>query len=280
MRALSSAHFIDKHRGSLVRMRVLMQIATGARFQGEVGFHTTNWNVVQAARQILSPETAAQALADFCQAYWPPLYAFLRRRGYSASDAQDLTQGFFLYLLEQNILSRVYRERGRLRSFLLRALQNFLANEHDRTHAAKRGGGLEIVPLDEHLAAAEVVFAATTRFDETACYDRTWVATLVGRAWKRLQEEYHAAGKAPLLEALEPFLLGGNAPAPRPEEVAARLDLPHSTLRTSLLALRRRYRDLLRQEVALTVTSPEQIDEEMRYLYHLLASPACSSAEG
>ena len=245
---------------------------TGTWLQGEAGFHTTNWGVVLAAGQSQSSEAAGQALTEFCQAYWPPLYAFLRRRGYPASDAQDLTQSFFLHLLEKNILGRVYRERGRLRSFLLRALQNFLANEYDRTKAIKRGGRLESVSLDEHLAEAEAAFAATARFDDTACYDRIWVATLVGRAWEQLQGEYHAAGKATLLEALEPLLLGGSVPAPRPEDIAARLDLPHSTLRTSLLALRRRYRDLLRQEVARTVANPAQVDEEMRYLYHLLAS--------
>ena len=253
-----------------------MQIPVGTWFEGKSGFGTTHWTVVLAAGQSPTTETTVRALADFCQVYWSPLYAFLRRRGHPDSDAQDLTQGFFLHLLEKNILSQVDRERGRLRSFLLRALQNFLSNDYDRSQTLKRGGGLEIVPWHEHLAAAETAFGATSRFDETACYDYDWVATLVGRAWEQLQEEYRAAGKQALLEALEPFLLGGSTPTPRPEEVAERLGLPHSTLRTSLLALRRRYRNFLWQEVARTVSNPTQIDEEMRYLYHLLASPGCS----
>ena len=253
-----------------------MQIPVDAWFNGKAGFGTTHWTVVLAAGQSQTSESAAGALAKFCQAYWPPLYGFLRRRGYSECDAQDLTQGFFLHLLEKNILSRADRERGRLRSFLLRALQNFLANDYDRTQTIKRGGGLQVVPWHEHLAAAETAFSATSHFDETASYDYNWVATLVSRAWEQLQEEYRVAGKQALLEALEPILLGGSTPAPRPEEVAACLGVPHSTLRTSLLALRRRYRDLLWQEVARTVTDPAQIDEEMRYLYHLLASPGYS----
>ena len=219
---------------------------------------------------------ATEALANFCENYWPPLYAFLRRRGYPCSDAQDLTQGFFVHLLEQNILSRLNPERGRLRAFLLRSLQNFLANEYNRTRTVKRGGKSEVIPLHEHLAEAEAAFAATTRFDETACYDHVWVATLVGRAWEQLQKDYRAAGRAQMLEELEPFLLGGTAPLPRPEEVAARLNMPHTTLRTSLLTLRRRYRELLRTEVSRTVADPAQVDEEMRYLYHLLTSQACS----
>ena len=253
-----------------------MQTLGGTWLDGKVGFDTTHWTVVLAAGQSPSSETAAPALANFCQAYWPPLYAFLRCRGYSASDAQDLTQGFFLHLLKKNILSHADRERGRLRSFLLRALQNFLANDYDRAQTIKRGGGVGMVPLHEHLAVAEATFSGANCGEETACYDYAWVATLVSRAWELLQQEYQAAGKAALLEALEPFLLGGTAPAPRPEEVAERLGMPHATVRTSLLTLRRRYRDLLWQEVARTVTYPAQVDEEMRYLYRLLASPAYS----
>lgn len=237
---------------------------------GKTDFHTTNWSAVLVAGQSQSPEAAAEALSNFCENYWPSLYAYLRRRGYPCSDAQDLTQSFFVHLLEQNILSRLNPARGRLRAFLLRSLQNFLANEYDRTRAAKRGGKSEAVPLHEHWAEAEAAFAATTQFDETACYDHVWVATLVGRAWEQLQEDYLAAGKARMLKELEPFLLGGPLPVPRPEEVAARLNMPYATLRTSLLTLRLRYRELLRQEVARTVADPAQIDEEMRYLYHLL----------
>ncbi len=215
-------------------------------------------------------EFAQQALAEFCQAYWPPLYAFLRRRGHTPNDAQDLTQGFFAHLLEQNTLSRASREDGRLRTFLLHSLQYFLANEYDRARTLKRGGGQQTVSMDEHLAEAEAALLDTTRYDETACYDQTWVATIVSRAWKQLHEEYALAGKAQTLEELKPFLIGGPTAPPSQEQVAARLNIPAVTLRKSLMHLRRRYREMLRLEVAQTVSDPAEIDDELRYLYRLL----------
>ena len=214
--------------------------------------------------------SAQQALAGFCQAYWPPLYAFLRRRGHPSSDAQDITQGFFVSLLEHNTLSRARRENGRLRTFLLRSLQYFLTNEYDRAQTLKRGGGRQIISMDEYLAEAEEVVAATTRFDASACYDQEWVATIVDRAWKRLQAESAQAGKARTLEALKPFLVGGPTAPPSQEQVAARLNLPAVTLRKALLATRRRYREIIRMEVAETVADPAEIDDELRYLYQLL----------
>lgn len=253
-----------------------MQNVKGTRLNSGIGFQTTQWGMVLAAGQSCVPEATQQALAGFCQVYWPPLYAFLRHRGYPSVEAQDLTQGFFVHLLEHNILNRVDRNKGRLRTFLLRALGNYLANEYDRSQALKRGGGREIIPLHEHLVEAEAAFITTSVFDESACYDRTWVSTLINRAWRQLQQEYDAAGKAHLLEHLAPLLLGGTAPPPRPEEVAERLNLPHATLRTSLLTLRRRYRELLRAEISRTVDDPTQVEEEMRYLFHLLSSHVCS----
>ncbi len=226
--------------------------------------------MVTIAAQNRFSEFNQQALADFCRAYWPPLYAFLRRRGHTSSDAQDLTQGFFAHLLEQNTLSRASPEDGRLRTFLLRSLQYFLADEYDRTRTLKRGGGQQIVSMDEHLAEAEAALLDTTRFDETACYDQTWVATMVARAWKQLHEEYTTAGKAQTLEALKPFLVGGPTAPPSQEQVAARLHIPPVTLRKSLMNLRRRYREMLRIEVAHTVSDPAEIDEELQYLYRLL----------
>ena len=253
-----------------------MHNVKNTRLNGGIGFQTTQWGMVLTACQSYTPEATQQALAGFCQAYWAPLYAFLSHRGYSSIDAQDLTQGFFAHLLEQNLLSRVDRNKGRLRTFLLRALENYLANEYDRRQALKRGGGREIIPLHEHLLEAEAAFATTSLFDESACYDRAWVSMLINRAWRQLQQEYDTAGKAHLLEHLAPLLLGGTTPLPRPEEVAERLNLPHATLRTSLLTLRRRYRELLRTEIAHTVADPTQIEEEMRYLFHLLSSHVCS----
>ena len=244
----------------------------GTLQEGGAPFHTTHWSLVLRAVQSQSPETAQRALTDFCQAYWPPLYAFLRRRGHSPSDAQDLTQGFFAHLLEQDTLSRASREKGHLRTFLLGSLQHFLANEYDRAQTLKRGGGRQIVSMDDHLVGAEAAMIVAAEFDETGCYDQTWAVTLVSRAWENLRAEFAAQGKTRLLEELKPFMAGGTAAPPSQEQVAARLNVPISTLRTSLQRMRQRYREALRSEVARTVADPADVDEELRYLYRLLMS--------
>lgn len=241
----------------------------GTLQDGGAPFHTTHWSVVVQAMQSQPPVSARQALSDFCQAYWPPLYTFVRRRGHSPSDAQDLVQGFFAHLLEQHTLSRADREKGRLRTFLLGSLQHYLANEHDHAHRLKRGGGQQIVSMDDQLVAAEASLVASTQPDETNSYDQAWVATLVSRSWEQLQSEFATEGKAQTLVELKPFLLGGTT-LPSQEQVAARLDLPFATFRTVLRRTRQRYRETLRQEVARTVVDPAQVDEELRYLYHLL----------
>lgn len=223
-----------------------------------------------AAVESQSPEAAQEALSDFCQTYWPPLYAFLRRRGYQSCDAQDLTQGFFVNLLEQNTLRRISREKGRLRTFLLRSLQYFLANEYDRAQTLKRGGGLQFVAIDEHFAETEAAFLATVQLDESGCYDQVWVITIFNRTWKQLHDEYSVAGKAEILAALKPFLVGGPAVLPSQEQMAVQLGLPPVSLRKSLLGLRQRYRELLRLAVAHTVSNPADVDGELHYLYHLL----------
>ncbi len=226
--------------------------------------------MVLLAVQSQLPEAAQRGLTDFCQAYWPPLYAFLRRRGHPSADAQDLTQGFFAHLLEQDTLSRASREKGRLRTFLLGSLQHFLANEYDSKQTLKRGGGQQILSMDDQLVAAEASLAHAGQGDETSYYDQTWAVTLVGQAWEHLREEFAADGKAQWLEELKPFVVGGTAAPPSQEEVATRLGLPISTLRTSLQRLRERYRAALRGEVARTVADPAEIDEELHYLYQVL----------
>ncbi|MBE7157292.1 MAG: FAD-dependent monooxygenase [Rhodospirillales bacterium] len=244
----------------------------GTLQEGGAPFHTTHWSVVLLAAQSQSFDEAQRALTDFCQGYWPPIYAFLRRRGYPRSDAQDLTQGFFAHLLEQDTLSRADREKGRLRTFLLGSLQHFLANEYDRAHALKRGGGLQIVSMDEHLAEAEATMSAALHSDERSSYDQNWAVTLMGQAWEQLERAFAAEGKSRVLGELKSFVVGGAAAPPSQEETAARLQVPISTLRTWLQRLRGRYRDALRTEVGRTVSAPSEIDEEMRYLHHLLVS--------
>lgn len=247
-----------------------MRAVPGTLQEGGAAFHTTHWTVVLLASQRESPTAAQQALTRFCQDYWPPLYAFLRRRGHSSSDAQDLTQGFFASLLKQDTLSRANREKGRLRTFLLGSLQHFLADEHDRAQAFKRGGGKQIVSMEDHLAQAESALLTATRVEPAICYDQLWAATLVSRAWDQLSNSYATEGKAQLLEQLKPFVVGGSAKPPDQSEVATRLGIPVATVRTSLLRLRQRYREALRLEVARTVSETSEIDEELHYLFRLL----------
>ena len=222
------------------------------------------------AREPESPESARQALAGFCEAYWPPLYSFLRHRGYPSADAQDLVQGFFAYLLEQNTLSRADQEKGRLRTFLLGSLQNFVFNEYDRTRALKRGGDRQIVSFEEHLPEAEAAMLATSHLSDAACYDLVWASNIVTRAWQRLQNDFVTEGKAEWLEELRPFVAGGSVTPPDQEGAAARLGVPIATLRTWLSRLRQRYRESLRMEVTSTVSDPEDVDLELRHLYQIL----------
>ena len=186
-----------------------MKSIRGTLQEGGAGFQTTHWTLVLRARESDPTETARKALSDFCEAYWPPLYAFLRRRGHASPEAQDLVQGFFAHLLEQNTLSRADQEKGRLRTFLLGSLQKFLFNEYDRARALKRGGGHRIVSIDEHLPEAEASMMATAHLSDSRSYDLVWASNIVKRAWQQLQNAFEAEGKAEWLEVLRPFVAGG-----------------------------------------------------------------------
>ena len=217
-----------------------------------------------------SEPSARRALSGFCEAYWPPLYTFLRHRGHPSADAQDLVQSFFVHLLEQNTLSRADRQKGRLRTFLLGSLENFLYNEYDRTRALKRGGDRQILSIEQHLPEAEAAMLATVHLSDAACYDLAWASNIVSRAWKNLQDQFEAEGKAEWLEELRPFVAGGGMRTPSQEEAAARLGVPIATLRTWLSRLRQRFRESLRAEVGSTVSDPADIDGELRHLYEIL----------
>ena len=153
-------------------------------------------------------------MTRFCHDYWPPLYAFLRRRGYPSADAQDLTQAFFASLLEHKSLGRATREKGRLRTYLLGSLQHFLANEYDRIQTLKRGGGKQIVSLDDHLVEAEAAVSVGNDSDSNSSYDQAWAVTLARRAWERLHATFVEEGKAELLMELKPLVAGGGATLP------------------------------------------------------------------
>jgi DNA-directed RNA polymerase specialized sigma24 family protein len=249
-----------------------MKPIPGTLQEGGAAFQTTHWTLVLRARQSDPTETARKELSNFCEAYWPPLYTFLRHRGHASPEAQDLVQGFFAHLLEQNTLSRADEEKGRLRTFLLGSLQNFLFNEYDRAHALKRGGGHQIISIDEHLPEAEASMTKTMHLSDSATYDLAWASTIVKRAWQQLQDAFETEGRAEWLEVLRPFVAGGGKTPLSQEEAAAKLGVPIATLRTWLSRLRQRYREALRTEVANTVSDPAEIDQELHYLYQILTT--------
>src|SRR5437762_9736247 len=249
-----------------------MKPIPGTLQEGGAAFQSTHWTLVLRARQSDRTETAREALSDFCEAYWPPLYTFLRLRGHASPEAQDLVHGFFAHLLEQDTLSRADQEKGRLRTFLLGSLQNFLCNEYDRAHALKRGGGKQIVSIDEHLPEAEAAMMDTAHLSDSRSYDLAWASTIMKRAWQQLQNAFETEGKAEWLEVLRPFVAGGGKTPLSQEEAAVKLGVPIATLRTWLSRLRQRYREALRMEVANTVSDPAEVDQELHYLYQVLTT--------
>ena len=247
-----------------------MKPRPGTLQEGGAAFQSTHWTLVLRARESDPTETARKALSDFCEAYWPPLYTFLRLRGHASPEAQDLVQGFFAHLLEKNTLSRADKEKGRLRTFLLGSLQNFLYNEYDHAHRLKRGGGHRIVSIDEYLPEAEASMMDVAHLSDSRGYDLAWASNIVKRAWHDLQNTFEAEGKAEWLEVLKPFVTGSGRTPPNQEEAAEKLGVPVATLRTWLWRLRQRYREALRMEVASTVSDPADVDQELHYLYQIL----------
>src|SRR5207302_3309666 len=217
-----------------------MKPIPGTLQEGGAGFQATHWTLVLRARQSDPTQTGREALSDFCEAYWPPLYTFLRIRGHASPEAQDLVQGFFAHMLQQNTLSRADQEKGRLRTFLLGWLQNFLFNEYDRARALKRGGGHQIVSRDDHLPEAEASMMDTMDLSDSAVCDLVWASNVVKRAWQQLQNAFEAEGKAEWLEVLRPFVAGGGKTPLNQEEAATKLAVPIGTLRTWLSRLRQR----------------------------------------
>ena len=236
---------------------------------GAAQFATTHWSVVLSARD--DRATQAQAsLAKLCQAYWYPLYAYVRRQGHSAHDAQDLTQDFFARLLEKNSLEQVRREKGKFRSFLLASLKHFLANEWDRARALKRGGGLELISLDGD--SAETRYGLEPAHGETAdkIFDRRWALTLLDATLIRLREEFAAEGKTKLFETLKLTLTAERGTTPY-AELATKLGLSEGAVKVAVHRLRQRYREVLRAEIADTVGTAGEVEEELRHLFAALA---------
>ena len=231
-------------------------------------FATTHWSVVLAAGQQALPQ-AAEALENLCRAYWYPLYAFVRRRGYSPEDAQDLTQGFLASLLSTPALGSVHPTKGRFRSFLLASLNHFLANEWDKARTLKRGGGQPAISLD----TAETRYRAepSENMSPDRIFERQWALTLLAQVTAHLRDDYHAAGKGPLFDALQIYLSGDKGLPPY-RETADKLGVSLDALKKAVERLRQRYGELLRQEIAQTVSGPGEVDEEIRYLRTVLGA--------
>ncbi len=228
-------------------------------------FATTHWTVVLAAGERHTPQSDG-ALEELCRTYWFPLYAYVRRRGHNKQDAEDLTQAFFARFLEKNYLSGLSSERGRFRAFLLASLKHFLANEWDKSQAQKRGGGVALISLDWQTADTKFQVAAVNEPSPDQAFDREWALALLAKVIERLQSECAADGKAKLFEQLKMFLMAGKGESAQ-SDVAKALGMEEGAVRVAVHRLRKRYRVLLRDEIAQTLSDPAQVDAEMRALF-------------
>ena len=243
--------------------------APAERDAGPSVFATTHWSVVLTAGRN-DTTRANEALGRLCQMYWYPLYVYVRRRGHAAADAQDLTQEFFARLLENRWLDQADPQRGRFRSFLLAALKHFLANEWQKARAQKRGGGLVLVYLDDDSAEHRYALEPATESTPESLYERRWALALLEGVLLRLDNEYRLEGKGELFDALKSSLTVNRSTVAYPD-LAAKLGLAEGAVRVAVHRLRKRYRQLLRAEVAHTVSSPDEVDEEMHYLFQVLS---------
>jgi RNA polymerase sigma factor (sigma-70 family) len=230
-------------------------------------FPPTQWSMIVAAAGTRSGP-GREALEQLCKAYWYPLYAYVRRRGYKAHDAQDLTQDYFEKLLEKHYLEQADRDRGKFRTFLLTSLKNFLANEWDRANRLKRGGQYQFVSWDHEIAEDRYCRETASNLSPDVLYDKAWSYALLETVMNRLRCEYEAAGKGQIHEELKVYLTG-DSQTPSYAEAGERLGLGQSAMKMAVLRLRKRYGQLLRDEIAQTVATPEEVDEEMRHLLGL-----------
>jgi RNA polymerase sigma factor (sigma-70 family) len=232
-------------------------------------FTTTRWSVVLEA-QTESP-TAQQALEKLCRIYWPPIYSFVQRKGVDSEEAKDLTQEFFADLLEQRSLTAVRKEKGRFRSYLLGALKYFLADEHRRAMAIKRGKGQRPVPLEELSVDERTEMESADSITAEQIYERRWASTLLERVLKLLKNEYVAAGNAVLFDSLKQ-LLPDEPGSPSQADIAGQLGMTSNAVRQAFHRFRQRYQLLLREEIAHTVATPGDVEDELRHLIAVVRS--------
>ena len=245
----------------------------GASDTSWVHFTCTHWSVVLSAKEAGSPERH-RALELLCQTYWPPIYAYIRQRGYGPQDAQDLTQEFFRRLLEEDFFQNVTQNKGRFRSFLLACVNHLLSHERDQRQALKRGGTSTHIALEEFQTVdAELLEKGETdEWDQT--FDRVWARTVLKRASERLEETYRSRGKSTLFDALN-ALAPTNDQRPSYEQVASKLGISSDALRAAVHRMRVRMGRLIREEVGHTLTDPSDLENEVRYLIDVISKSAC-----
>src|SRR5437870_880655 len=234
---------------------------------GPIAFTTTHWSVVLEAQG--STPAAQAALEKLCRTYWWPLYGFVRREGYKPEEAQDLTQAFFARLLERKDLETVRQERGRLRSYLLASVKNFLSKARDHEMTVKRGEGRALVSLDDLLARERTDQEPAHKLSADHIYERRWALTLLEQVLTRLRAEYEAAGKLPLFDRLKE-LLAGESGQPSQAEIAAEMQMTENAVKQAFHRLRHRYRQLLQDEIAHTVAAQDDVEEELRHFIAVL----------
>jgi len=236
---------------------------------GRQRFATTHWSVISAAGKSSSPQQK-QALETLFQSYWFPLYAYLRRRGYDTHQAEDLTQAFFLHILEKKDLQTVDPKYGKFRSFLLARLKYFLSDERDRTQAKKRGGGKKIISLSIQNAEGQYALEPAIQLSPELLFEKSWALTVLEQTIDRLETEMADKNKQKLFDCLKVYLTADEDDIPY-QDMAAELEMTEGSIRVAVHRLRRRYRKLLREEIAQTVGGEDQIDEEMGCLFAALA---------
>jgi RNA polymerase sigma factor (sigma-70 family) len=247
-----------------------VKLDQSSRGRGADRFHTTQWTVVLLSAQSQAPG-CKQALAELCKAYWYPIYSFIRHRGHSPEDAQDLTQGFFLHLLEHKALSRVDRQKGKFRSFLLASLQNYLSNEAQRARCIKRGGKANVVYLDLQSAEDHYRLEPVDALTPEKIFDARWAMALLAEAMNRLREDYAAQDKASTFETLTAFLDVANTKEPPSYERAAdALRISVGAVKSLIHRLRKQYTSLVREEIARTVSKAADVDAEIHDLCEAL----------
>ncbi len=240
-----------------------MEHESGASF-----FRTTRWSVVARAGESGDADSA-EALEQLCRTYWYPVYCFVRRYGHSPDEAEDLVQGFFAKLLEKNYLAQADRDRGKFRTFLLASVKHYLTNEKDRAEAKKRGGGVEIIPLEGEIAEEKFSREPSTNETPELLFEKRWADALLETSLVRLRSELDGGGKVRRFDHLKPFLMRQKDASYR--EAAEKLGLSESAVKSAIHRMRERFQTIFREEIAHTVATPQEIDAEIRYFFEILA---------